>query len=294
MYRVNKEIPAGVKGWSWGAFLLNWMWAVGNKTWWGLLAVVPYLGFFVALYLGFKGRELAWKNKDWTSYEDFDATQKKWSFWGVSLFASVFIIGILFSVALPAYQDYKQKLGKTVNPSAQNSEQKQAATADYGFGIKSHEEYSKTVNNYREKIKSGEIHVFDSTPVLHFSYESAANDKPWPKSEVSKIDFLWWAENDYIYMVISNQHPRIPIRGIILGANHGACGTTAPTSYPIDLNVDIQPVHFAIVRLSNELLFRYAYQKSGRLNNEEQIRWGTGRESNGDCFSILDAWFGGF
>ena len=34
-------IPPGVAGWSWGAFLLNWIWAIGNRTWIGLLALVP-------------------------------------------------------------------------------------------------------------------------------------------------------------------------------------------------------------------------------------------------------------
>jgi len=37
------EIPPGVKGWSWGAFLLNWIWAIGNQTWIGLLAHVHHL-----------------------------------------------------------------------------------------------------------------------------------------------------------------------------------------------------------------------------------------------------------
>lgn len=25
------ELPEGVKGWSWGAFFLNWIWAIGNR-----------------------------------------------------------------------------------------------------------------------------------------------------------------------------------------------------------------------------------------------------------------------
>jgi hypothetical protein len=33
----------------------------------GLLALVPYAGFVVAVYLGFKGRELAWRAKRWSS-----------------------------------------------------------------------------------------------------------------------------------------------------------------------------------------------------------------------------------
>ncbi len=49
------EIPNGIKGWSWGAFLFNWIWAVFNKVWIGLLALVPFVGFMLAMifiYLG--------------------------------------------------------------------------------------------------------------------------------------------------------------------------------------------------------------------------------------------------
>jgi hypothetical protein len=100
------EVPEGVKGWSWGAFLLNWIWAIGNKTWIGLLAFLPYVGLIVAIILGVKGREWAWKNKRWDSLEHFDRVQKRWSFWGVVLVIGVGLIGILAAIAIPAYQEY--------------------------------------------------------------------------------------------------------------------------------------------------------------------------------------------
>ena len=28
----EKTYPEGIKGWSWGAFFLNWIWAIGNKS----------------------------------------------------------------------------------------------------------------------------------------------------------------------------------------------------------------------------------------------------------------------
>ncbi len=99
-------IPDGVKGWSWGAFLFNWIWAIGNKTWIGLLALVPYLGFIFAIVLGIKGREWAWQNKQWDSIEHFQRVQKKWSFWGVILFCflvGIAIIGIIAAIAIPMF-----------------------------------------------------------------------------------------------------------------------------------------------------------------------------------------------
>lgn len=102
----SDDIPEGVKGWSWGAFLLSWIWAIGNRTWVGLLALVPYVGFGVAIWLGIKGREMAWKNDKWDSVEHFNRVQKKWSQWGVGLIGGVFLLGILAAIAIPAYQDY--------------------------------------------------------------------------------------------------------------------------------------------------------------------------------------------
>jgi uncharacterized oligopeptide transporter (OPT) family protein len=97
-------VPDGIKGWSWGAFLLNWIWAVFNKTWIGLLCFVPYIGFVVSIYLGLRGRELAWKNKRWDSIEHFNRVQKKWSMWGAGLILGAMALGILAAVFIPMLQ----------------------------------------------------------------------------------------------------------------------------------------------------------------------------------------------
>jgi hypothetical protein len=98
-------LPDGVGGWSWGAFFLNWIWAVPNKTYIGLLALVPYVGFIMAIVLGVKGREWAWQNKRWESVEHFNAVQRRWSFWGVVLTLGLVGLGIVAAIALPVYVD---------------------------------------------------------------------------------------------------------------------------------------------------------------------------------------------
>ncbi|MDH5572820.1 MAG: hypothetical protein OEY89_13730 [Gammaproteobacteria bacterium] len=99
------EIPAGVKGWSWGAFMLNWIWSIGNSTWIGLFALIPYAGFIMAIILGIKGREWAWQNKQWQSVEHFNKIQRRWSIVG-ACFLIIPIIGIIAAIAIPAYQEY--------------------------------------------------------------------------------------------------------------------------------------------------------------------------------------------
>jgi hypothetical protein len=103
------DIPDGVKGWSWGAFIFNWVWAIGNKTWIGLIALIPYVGFIMAFTLGFKGREWAWENKKWESVEYFQRVQRKWSLWSL-VFVAIAFIGIVAAIAIPAYQDYVSRV----------------------------------------------------------------------------------------------------------------------------------------------------------------------------------------
>ena len=102
--------PPGVKGWSWGAFLLSWIWAGFNRTYIGLFALTPYVGFLVAIYLGVQGRELAWRNKRWESLEHFNRVQRRWSLWGL-IVPGMALLGIVAAILIPAYQQYARRHG---------------------------------------------------------------------------------------------------------------------------------------------------------------------------------------
>ena len=91
----QQAIPPGVKGWSWGAFLFNWIWAIGNNTWVGLLALIPYVNLPVMIWLGFKGREMAWCNRHWDSVAHFNAVQRRWSQWGLGLVGATTVMMVL-------------------------------------------------------------------------------------------------------------------------------------------------------------------------------------------------------
>jgi hypothetical protein len=96
--RNHVAIPPGVAGWSWGAFIFGWFWAICNKTWIGLLALVPGIGFIMHVVLGFKGREWAWQNDNWNSVEHFQKVQRRWSQVAVGLIALLilFFYGVMY------------------------------------------------------------------------------------------------------------------------------------------------------------------------------------------------------
>ncbi len=91
----SSPCPEGVKGWSWGAFWLSWIWAIFNKTWIGLLALIPMVNLVMMVILGLKGREWAWRNKSWPSIEHFNRVQKKWSLAGWIVVGASLILGII-------------------------------------------------------------------------------------------------------------------------------------------------------------------------------------------------------
>ena len=90
-----------VGGWNWGAFLLSWIWRIGNNVWISLLALIPYVGFVMAIVLGIKGNEWAWQKKKWDSIEHFKRTQSSWSKWAIGIYLSIVLLSILLAVLIP-------------------------------------------------------------------------------------------------------------------------------------------------------------------------------------------------
>ncbi len=79
-----KPIPPEIDRWNWGAFLLNWIWGVGNNTFIALLTLIPIFGQLVMPFvLGAKGSRWAWRNGRWDSVEHFKRVQRLWAIWGV-------------------------------------------------------------------------------------------------------------------------------------------------------------------------------------------------------------------
>lgn len=109
----NHAEPLTLSKWSWGAFVLSWIWGFFNGCWWiflvklgfFLLSVllwwVPFAIIFIliadmgtSILFGVKGMEWAWNNRKWNSVEDFNQTQRTWNNVGLVLF----LLGIFLSI----------------------------------------------------------------------------------------------------------------------------------------------------------------------------------------------------
>jgi len=112
-------VPAEVRGWSWAAFLMNWIWAIPHRAWLGLgLSLGGGLGDWGLWYLfhlhwsplsliawivcGIKGNEWAWQNRRWESTQEFRDTQRVWVQWWLALF--VLGLAMMFMVAITKSQ----------------------------------------------------------------------------------------------------------------------------------------------------------------------------------------------
>lgn len=104
LFDSSVPVPEEIKGWNWGAFLLAPFWLLPNRVWIGLLTWVPVVGFWVAIALGVKGNEWAWKSRRWQSIDQFKTHQRRWAIAGIVLGISVNLIvwniGILLLLSL--------------------------------------------------------------------------------------------------------------------------------------------------------------------------------------------------
>ena len=107
-----KPVPPEIDRWNWGAFLLSWIWGVGNNTFIALLALIPIVGQLVMPFvLGFNGSRWAWRNGRWDSVEHFKRVQRLWAIWGViiwlgfiTLFGGIMGGGLYFFKHSEAYK----------------------------------------------------------------------------------------------------------------------------------------------------------------------------------------------
>jgi len=120
----NIEIENAKHSWSWGGFLLNWIWAIGHDCWWPAivmfsLIIVSFLSsiiffplgivfvvilslfnIFTSIFLGIKGNSIAWENGCFNSIEHFRSKERKWTIAGVIVLIVSIVLPIIGSLAL--------------------------------------------------------------------------------------------------------------------------------------------------------------------------------------------------
>ena len=88
-------VPKEIQHWNWGAFLLTWIWGLFHHVWWSLLVFIPYAGFIVAIILGVRGSESAWRAQRYNSINEFKTRERKWTIAGIILVVIISILSIL-------------------------------------------------------------------------------------------------------------------------------------------------------------------------------------------------------
>jgi cytochrome oxidase complex assembly protein 1 len=95
------EIPPELDRWNWGAFLLNWIWGIGNSVFIALLALVPFVNIVMMFVLGARGSRWAWEKRIWRDAEHFRRTQRGWAIAGVIIWVLVIGFAGATIVAVP-------------------------------------------------------------------------------------------------------------------------------------------------------------------------------------------------
>ncbi|HEY9674482.1 MAG TPA: serine/threonine-protein kinase [Waterburya sp.] len=110
---ASVEVPEEIHGWNWGAFFLPGLWCVPNRVWIGLVAwtdvsvITLPLTFgmtwpIMAVILGVKGNEWAWKSRRWKSVKQFKRHQRLWAIAGFLLVGLCLLLVVLVVLILVA------------------------------------------------------------------------------------------------------------------------------------------------------------------------------------------------
>lgn len=79
--------PPQTQGWNFGGCVPWGLFGFFNgSTLWGVLGLVAHftgLSLVYAIYIGIKGKELAWQNRRFDSMMQFEDTMKAWNRWGI-------------------------------------------------------------------------------------------------------------------------------------------------------------------------------------------------------------------
>jgi serine/threonine-protein kinase len=121
---ASVKVPEEIQGWNWGAFFLPGFWCIPNQVWIGLISwtdlsliTLPVtLGMtwpVMAVILGVKGNEWAWKSRRWNSVKDFKRQQRVWAIAGFLIAIALLILVSLIVLMLLALGMSSMGMGGT-------------------------------------------------------------------------------------------------------------------------------------------------------------------------------------
>lgn len=146
-----------LKKWNWGAFWLTWVWGIGNKSWLTFWAFIPYFNIIWMFVCGFKGNEWAWKNKNWTSIEEFNQVQKKWATVSNILVLLLFLISLILFAVTYNMKGNEETIIKNAITEYRKEKNKEEADK-YGVSVTCYEKFRPI---YMQK---GDDVTFDEIP----------------------------------------------------------------------------------------------------------------------------------
>ncbi len=111
----DTPIPPHLDRWNWGAFLLNWIWGLGNSTYIALLMFVPLVNIGLLFALGAKGSKWAWKNRTWASEAEFARVQRNWARGGFILLAVIVLFLVLIFSLMKNSEAYRLSMARAEN-----------------------------------------------------------------------------------------------------------------------------------------------------------------------------------
>lgn len=79
-------------GWSWGAFMYNIAWGVGNKAYLTFLVLIPVFNIIWIFVCGACGKRWAWNSGMFATAEEFNVAQRTWDRAGLFAFIAAIVI----------------------------------------------------------------------------------------------------------------------------------------------------------------------------------------------------------
>ena len=94
---VDTTVPLEIRRWNWGAFMFNFIWGIGNKTYLPLFVLIPFFNIVWVFVCGAKGNEWAWKAGEYKSVDEFNLVQSTWNRAGLVAFI-VDAVAVIFMI----------------------------------------------------------------------------------------------------------------------------------------------------------------------------------------------------